>query len=117
MRPEDLLRLGRVVRVRDPHQYVVQRRALKRGGVEVRLEHLRRLCRVEPCRLVPCATGHRTADGPGGERLRPSLGGHRVRTTVDRIPHEGGCAWGEIEGIEDVNGAPSLPRADGEVEI
>ena len=118
MGPQDLLRLGGVVRVGDPHQDVVQRCTGERCRVEVRLQHLGRLRSVEPSRLVACAAGHRPADGSRGERLGPALGVIESAQPSTGSHTSAGDAGREVERVEDVNGPiTSRPRPDGQVEI
>ena len=103
MRAQDLLGLRGVVRVSDPHEHVVQGRLGERCGVEVGLQDLRRLGRVEAGRLVAGAAAHGAADGPGGEGLGATLGRHGVGAPLDRVPDELRYAGREVERIEDVN--------------
>ncbi|SJN21434.1 Basic proline-rich protein precursor [Luteococcus japonicus LSP_Lj1] len=56
--------------------------------MEVRLNHLRRLSRIEPSSIITPSTSRTSLDCPRRERLRPALRHQRIRTTSNRIPHQ-----------------------------
>jgi hypothetical protein len=58
------------------------------GGVEERLDHLRRLSSIETGGIVPIPTGDRTLDRAGGERLGPPLRHHRIGAARHGIPYQ-----------------------------
>jgi hypothetical protein len=62
----------------------------QRGGVEVALQHLGGLGRVEAGRVVGVAAGDGAFDGAGGERLGASFGDQGVDAALDGVPHQFG---------------------------
>src|SRR5665647_2977747 len=112
---QDLGGVGGAHRVRDPAQHVLQASPGQGCGVEVDLDDLGGLGRVEASRVVTVPSVDGTLDGAGGEGFRASFGDHRVDASVDRVPDQLGDADRESEGIEDDAG-PVIAGAAGHAE-
>ena len=76
-------------RVGHPSHDVVERAAGQRGGVEVALQHLRRLAGLEPRTRRVAAGRCGRQDGGRRERPGPPGGDRRVDASAQRIPDEG----------------------------
>ena len=113
---QDLHRLGGRGRVGDPLQDVLEGLPGQGRGVEVALQHLRRLGGVEPGSIVAGAAGDRTLDGAGGEGLGAPLGDLGVHAAGDRVPDQlVDDALGQAERVED-HARPVVAGAFGEAE-
>ena len=91
-------------------QQVLEGASGQRRGVEVALQHLGGLGRVEPGRVVGVAAGDRAFDGAGGEGLGASLGDERVDAAADRVPDHLGQAGNQPERVEH-DTRPALARS------
>ena len=117
MGTQDLLGVRGVQRIRHPTQNLLEGPTGQSGGMEVGLDHLRGLAGVEAGGVVASSASDRAGDGAGRERLRPTLGDHRVDAAVDWVPHQGGDAGCEPERIEDGDRAVLGAAGDRQEEI
>ena len=80
---QDLGGIGGGQRFGHPRQDVLEAAPGQRGGVEVALQHLGGLGRVEAGRVVGVPAGDGALDGAGGERLGASFGDQGVDAALD----------------------------------
>lgn len=83
----------------------------QRRSVEIPLQDLRSLRRVEAGRIVRVAARNRSLDGASSERLGASLSNQGINASADRVPHHFGEPWDEPEGVEHHAGTVLRERA------